>query len=338
MKRLALALALVLLAAAPLLRAETMPLARYIDTLDALRREAPAVRAAQARLLIGTEVASPNGNFTADASLLHAVAAGGADAMPRLDATLAALRSIAPAAAADVDVAAIERMRKEEEAAAMKRGGEVGELEVPTNDDAIERWTKWLGKAFTWLGEKIEQLYDWLMSWWPHAGRPDEKAAFGGVPFVVIAIVLAIVAVLAILAFEVMRKSKRVERAPLAASDPQTSRRDEDPLSRGANEWERYAAQLAAAGRIREAIRAWYHAVLVTLYAAGILHFRKGRTNWEYVAMLAPALPWRGAFIELTRRFEEEWYGHEESSREALDDCAARAKEIVDTVRRGVAA
>lgn len=332
------AFALLLLAAAPLVRAETMPLQRYIEALDALHREAPAVRAAQARLLIGTEVSSPNGTFTADASLLHAVAAGGVDAMPRLDATLAALRSIAPVAATNVDVAAIERMRKQEEAAAMKRGGEVGELEVPTNDDAIERWMKAVKKALTWLGDKIQELYDWILSWWPHERRADEKAPFGGVPIVVIVVVLAIVAVLAMLAFEVMRRSKRTERAPLAASDPQTSRRDEDPLSRGANEWERYAAQLAAAGRIREAIRAWYHAVLVTLYAAGILHFRKGRTNWEYVSMLAPALAWRGAFIELTRRFEEEWYGHDESSRDALADCSTRAKEILNVVRRGVAA
>ena len=337
MKRLLAALALLLAASA--LRAETIPLQRYIEQLDALRREAPALRASQARLLIGTEVASPNGTFLADASLLHAVAAGGADAIPRLDATIAALRSIAPAAAAPVDVAAIERLRKEEEAAAMQRGGEVDEAIVPTNDDVVDRWTKAVMKVLEWIGKKIQDFYDWVMSWWPRARRPDEdRSAFGGVPFIVIAIVIVIVGLLTLLALEVMRRSKRGERTPLVVSDPQASRRDEDPLSRGANEWERYAAQLAAAGRIREAIRAWYHAVLVTLYAAGILHFRKGRTNWEYIALLAPELPWRGAFVQLTRRFEEEWYGHEESTIETLDDCSARAKEILASVRRGVAA
>jgi hypothetical protein len=330
---------LALLIAASTLRAETIPLQRYIEQVDALRGEAPAVRAAQARLLIGTEVASPNGTFVADASLLHAVAAGGADAIPRLDATIAALRSVAPATAPSADLAAIERLRKEEEAAAMKRGGEVDDVIVETNDDAVQRWTDAIVKILKWVGKKIEEFYDWVMSWWPRNGRAeDERSGFGGVPFVVIAIVIVIVGALTLLALEVMRRSKRGERAPLLASDPQPSRRDEDPLSRGANEWERYAAQLAAAGRIREAIRAWYHAVLVTLYAAGILHFRKGRTNWEYIALLAPDLPWRGTFVQLTRRFEEEWYGHAESTIEALDDCSARAKEILADVRRGVAA
>jgi hypothetical protein len=126
--------------------------------------------------------------------------------------------------------------------------------------------------------------------------------------------------------------------APLVKSDALTSKRDDDPLSRGATEWERYAAQLAASGRIREAIRAWYHAVLVTLYGAGILHFRKGRTNWEYVAALSPDLAWRAQFVALTRRFEEEWYGRDRSSIEAFEEVSERAQHILDAVRRRAAA
>jgi hypothetical protein len=113
-----------------------------------------------------------------------------------------------------------------------------------------------------------------------------------------------------------------------------TSTRDDDPLSRGANEWERYAAQLAAAGRLREAIRAWYHAVLVTLYGANILHYRKGRTNWEYVAAVGPEQAWRTQFIELTRLFEHQWYGSDDSSSDALDSCSAAARIVLNAVRR----
>ena len=161
------------------------------------------------------------------------------------------------------------------------------------------------------------------------------SGSFGGTPWLVAAVVILIVGILAVLAIEVARRSKRRLAVPIAESDPVASRRDEDPLSRGANEWERYAAQLAAAGRIREAIRAWYHAVLVTLYGAGILHFRKGRTNWEYVSALSPELGWRGEFVQLTRRFEEEWYGHDASGIDALDDCSGRAQRILDSVRHG---
>ena len=74
--------------------------------------------------------------------------------------------------------------------------------------------------------------------------------------------------------------------------------------------------------------------MLVALYGAAILHFRKGRTNWEYVATLPPTLPWRRGFIELTRRFELEWYGLAESTSEALDDCRGQARAILNTVAR----
>ncbi|MCU1350501.1 MAG: hypothetical protein JWO56_3531 [Acidobacteria bacterium] len=340
MKRPLLTIALLLAAVFPAgpLRAGTITLRHYIDALEALRHEASNVRAAEARLLVGSEVESPNGKFTADAALLHAVAAGEPGAPARLDATLAALRALVPASASKVDVKVIERLRKDEAASELKRGGEVNDAPIATNEDALERWMRGIRKVFDWLGKWFEKIYDWIMSWWPRAGDREEQPGFGGVPFVVIGLVILIVGLLTLLALGVMRRSRRADRAPLVLSDPQASRRDEDPLSRGANEWERYAAQLAAAGRIREAIRAWYHAVLVTLYAAGTLHFRKGRTNWEYIAMLAPALPWRGSFVQLTRQFEEEWYGHDESTLEMLDECSNRAKEILADVRRGVAA
>jgi hypothetical protein len=78
--------------------------------------------------------------------------------------------------------------------------------------------------------------------------------------------------------------------------------------------------------------------VLVTCYSAGALHFRKGRTNWEYVATLPPSVPWRPEMIELTRRFEQEWYGSDASSDEALDECSASAKRILEAVRQRSAA
>jgi len=142
-----------------------------------------------------------------------------------------------------------------------------------------------------------------------------------------------IVLLILFLALEVRRRTRRASKTAIETSEPLGSRRDEDPLSRGATEWERYAAQLAAAGRFREAIRAWYHAVLVTCYSTGVLHFRRSRTNWEYVSALAPSLDWRPEFIDLTRGFEREWYGADRSTPDALDDCQRRAKTIIENVR-----
>src|SRR6185369_14360275 len=173
-----------------------------------------------------------------------------------------------------------------------------------------------------------------LAKFWPKDEPREKRQPFGGVPFMVTALVITIVVVMLIIAFEVLRRGRRAKPATIAASDPIASKRDEDPLSRGATEWERYAAQLAEAGRIREAIRAWYHAVLVTCYSAGILSFRKGRTNWEYVSMMRAEVAWRPQFADLTRRYEREWYGRDESTGEALDDCSTRAQSILEHVRR----
>jgi len=93
--------------------------------------------------------------------------------------------------------------------------------------------------------------------------------------------------------------------------------------------WEERARELASEGRAREAIRAWYHAVLVRCASQGILHHRPGRTNWEYAHALSPSLPWRGRFEDLTFRFDQEWYGRAESTGEALAVFADGAAEIL---------
>jgi hypothetical protein len=213
-------------------------------------------------------------------------------------------------------------------------GGEVA-TKVDADLPLLERIAKSIGEMLEWLGEKIRQFLDWLRDLFPNVKR-DGGATFG-MRWIVIAVVALIVIALIILAIEVTRRSKRAKKE-IPTSEPISSRRDEDPLSRGASEWERYAAQLAAAGRYREAIRAWYHAVLVTCYSAGVLHFRKGRTNWEYVSLLSPSLAWRPELIQLTRRFEREWYGADESTSEALDECSDRARGILDAIRRRGAA
>jgi hypothetical protein len=334
--KLRLALLLVFLAAP--MHAAVIPLAQYVNSLTNIKtlldaKQSDAARAA-ARELAMVEVDSPNGHFTADTALLNAIATTGkADA--RLAATIAALRNtMPPAAQPPVDAKLLERLRARETPDALREGGEIPG--VPTSTDTrIETIAEKIAKAFSWLRDKILQFFDWILSWWPQDRVRQLNESFGGTPWVVAIVVILIVGLLVVLALEVVRRSRRREPLAVATSDPVASRADEDPLSRGANEWERYAAQLAAAGRIREAIRAWYHAVLVTLYGAGILHFRKGRTNWEYISALSPELAWRSEFIQLTQRFEQEWYGHDASGVESLDDCSARARRILDLVRRG---
>jgi hypothetical protein len=330
-----LAMMLLLIAAAS--RADAIPLRDYITHLDALRAALHDGRLADAQArahaLAGATVESPSGNFAADGSLLEAVEANRAGMETRLGVTAAALRATVPAPAAGADAKLLERLRQQEAGGELQAGGEVPQL--PTSQQTmLERIAAAIERAYHWLTDVFEKIYDWLRQFWPSSPQESGEPSSLSSRAVVISLVIAIAAVIGILAWEVMRRSKRNVAAIDATSEPVDSMRDENPLSRGAGEWEKYAAQLAAAGRIREAIRAWYHAVLVTCYGAGILHYRKGRTNWEYVGAVAPSLPWRGDFVALTRRFETEWYGRATSTRDALDDCAGRAQNILDSLHR----
>jgi hypothetical protein len=229
------------------------------------------------------------------------------------------------------DRALLERVQRAERKAAPAAGGQVGGM--PLQPSVPQRFLDAIGAMGRWIGDAWRRFTDWLRRLWPRKEPPLEIEA--GAPTVPVSVlVLAVALVLAVLAVMVMRRSSRKE--PSATSEPEkASRRDEDPLSREQDEWEKYAAELAAAGRTREAIRAWYHAVLVALFRAGLLHHQKGRTNWEYVARVPPQSDWRPDFIGLTRRFDREWYGRDRSAPDSLRECASEARGILRQVRAG---
>ena len=297
------------------------------NQLDAARAEAQSLTGAQVE-----------GGFIADRALLgEVIALKRADlhVRERLAATAMDLRRSAGIAVPAQDLALLEKIKAEQSVAKPAAGGEVVSPNI-ANLSVWERIAEWTGKAMKWIGDLLVKFFEWLLGFWPKSKLSPNTPTFG-MRWIVAAVVVLIVIVLLVLALEVIRRGQSRLELGSIESEPVSSRRDDDPLSRGANEWERYAAQLAAAGRLREAIRAWYHAVLVTLYAAGVLHFRKGRTNWEYVSALSPQVPWRGEFVTLTRHFEGQWYGADRSSSEALDEASRRARGILDSVRRGAA-
>jgi len=328
---------LIIIVAFPL-HAATLTLDQYIAALTRIHNLIAAGDVVTARAegttLAGDDVVSPNGRFHTDTTLIAEIS----NAKPRdlgvetrIDATIAALRSTAPSASVAVDQRLLLKLQRDQTVPELRRGGDIRGVQprVPW----LRRVVNAIRDAATWIVDKITKFFDWLSRFWPK-DKPNRKPASSAMRWTVGSLVGLIVLILAILAFEVIRRSRKRARDVVEESAPLTSARDDDPLSRGANEWERYAAQLAAAGRLREAIRAWYHAVLVTLYGANILHYRKGRTNWEYVAALGPEHAWRARFIELTRRFENEWYGSDDSSSDALDECTAAARQVLTAVRR----
>ena len=335
MMRRALVLALLLVATT----AGALPVADYVaalERMDALLAANQLAGAqAEARALLGAEVTWAKGKFRADETLLQAIVSARSAEGPhraRLLATIVELRRATGMESAGGDRKLLAQIAAEQQAPELPKGGVIPttiEEDIPM----LERIARAISDALEWIGKKLSRLLEWLLDL-----LPRRMAVDGGSPvsrWIVFAIVGAILLIVVLLAINVLRRSRAAANDDVETSAPLGSRADDDPLSRGATEWERYAAQLAAAGKFREAIRAWYHAVLVTCYAAGILHFRKGRTNWEYVASLGPSLEWRPEMIELTRRFEREWYGSLHSTPDALDECSVRARQILGTLRGG---
>jgi len=327
-----LALALIAFSANALTLTEYIGALERIQSLVASGQNEPASNIA--RTLSGETIESPNGRFHADDALLGALSDPKkieVRIVPRLAATIAELRRVnGDKNVIQPDQNLLETIEQEQRVAKPKEGGNIA------TDDLTGDWTTRMMKAmsdvFEWIGDKLEKFFDWLRSFWPKSGRREVDG--GDIHGMVIGIAIAIAIVVVMLAWIAIRRGRRAKPEVVESAAPIASKADEDPLSRAANEWERYAVQLANARRYREAIRAWYHAVLVALYSAAILHHRKGRTNWEYIAMLSPSLAWRREFIELTRRFEHEWYGAFESDEEAYDDCSRRAKSILSAVAR----
>lgn len=309
--------------------AETITIDDYIARLEHLR---VTFSRDEARSLAQVDVASAQGTFHADTSLLEAIAGASRNDVQlqsRLAVTLEELRRVAPNAGPPADPSLLKRVASEQAVPELAEGGDltIRTPEIPL----MERITRQIAAAWEWLAEKLEKLLEWILDLFPDSTRG--AGATGGMRWIVTALVALIVILIVVLALEVRRRSRRKSASAVESSEPLGSKRDEDPLSRGASEWERYAAQLAQAGRYREAIRAWFHAALVSCYSAGVLHYRKSRTNWEYIAALAPSLAWRPEFISLTRRFEREWYGADQSSADAYDDCRLRARSVIENVR-----
>ena len=292
-----------------------------------------------AKALAGLRVAHGKGTFAADGGLLGAVAAAKdlAEAralLPRLRALGDGLDAVAPRdAAPKTDPELLERLRRDQRSDEIERGGEVAgprlhdpRLRLPESiADRILRFLEW-------LYGKIRDFLSWLLKFF--FGESDRDGKGGGASRLTLVLVLLLASGLGLVAFLAWRRKRASPApAPSLSAAPAMSESDEDPLSRSANEWERYAAELLKAGRYREAIRAGYHAVLVTLFRAGTLHYRKDRTNWEYAYALPPSTAWRPQFVEATRSFEFEWYGRRDTGAETADEFARQAQAILTAVR-----
>jgi uncharacterized protein DUF4129 len=237
-------------------------------------------------------------------------------------------RSERPAAApTPPNTKLLEAIRAREALAELPEGGQLPEV----RGGLFAALVGFLEPIAQAISDFVTKLWEWFLDLLPESATGQGGASLNFV--IVVALLVALALVLAWIGWKAIRNRRRGAAPIEAGPAPLPPVADDDPLSREANEWERYARELAAAGRAREAIRAWYHAVLVSLYRAGTVHYRKGRTNWEYVSAVPPGTAWRSGFVDLTRHFEREWYGRDRSTPEALRESEDMALGLLSSVR-----
>jgi hypothetical protein len=324
-----------LLALSALYAGETMSPAAYRARLDELAEALATSDRAHAESIaehIATaQVAWPAATLPGDPTLRTLVHDGAlAEAGARVAALRAEIARLTAGAAsgpaaekADTTALAAIAERQARAAALLRRGGEIGGMPLdPANLPAS--FNERMLRAIVWFGQLVRDCWDWFMRWF---GPRDEAHGHGGsgvsgVTFLVVGVLVILAVSLALLAWR-----RRGAVSPPAAGDaPLPTQADADPRSRAADEWVRFAHELTAQGRYREAVRAWYHALLVECWSFGLLHHRVGRTNWEYALALSGDLPWRSGFHGLTRSFDLAWYGGRddaESARAFADEAQA---------------
>ena len=321
------------------LAAETISAGAYRDRLAGIQHRLQSgdwIGARQlSRRLLEDRIALGKERVEPDSSVLRPLARArnleeARAAAPGLSQLLAALpaEGEAPRAAGRPDGKLLEEVRRKEALADLPEGGGLPAVEDGGIAAAL---AEFLRPMFEALGDLLDRFLDWL---WDLLFERSGAPGLVGLDSTVVTALVVVLALLTVwILFRVVRNRRRGAAAAVAEGPaPLPPAADDDPLSREANEWERYARELAAAGRAREAIRAWYHAVLVALYRGGSLHYRKGRTNWEYVSTVPPGTTWRSGFVELTRHFEREWYGRDRSDPEALREAEEMALGLLSAV------
>ena len=342
-RRIRIAFALLLLLSGAL-AAETISARAYRERLTEIQgrlRSGDWVGAGQrSRQLLEEKIALGTETFEPDASVLGPLARArnprdARAAAPKLAQLLAAMpaEGVEDRAAAKPDAKLLAEVRRKEALADLPQGGALPTVEDGGIAAALSEFLRPLAES---ISDLVDRFFQWLLRLlFGNSASPD--SAIGLDMKVVTALVVALAVLTIWILYRSVRNRQRGAAAVAEGPAPLPPAADDDPLSREANEWERYARELAAAGRAREAIRAWYHAVLVALYRAGSLHYRKGRTNWEYVSAVPPGTTWRSRFVELTRHFEREWYGRDQSAPEALREAEEMALGLLSSARERAA-
>ncbi len=138
---------------------------------------------------------------------------------------------------------------------------------------------------------------------------------------------------LALVALGLLAAYVASQRMPPSPERPLEPAAEALPRTRAPSSLLDEAAQLAARGDLRAALRALYLACLVALDRGRLIEYEAHKTNGQYLRAMR-AGPLREGFASFTRVFDRTFYGHEEASPADYAACRALAEQILGVVDR----
>jgi Domain of unknown function (DUF4129) len=150
-----------------------------------------------------------------------------------------------------------------------------------------------------WLESLRKQVGDWMMSVMRRLAGSGLGSRTAAVAIAWAASLLALAA-LALWLVEMLMRRSRADSLGLGPIAPPRA---------AAREWAQRAMAAAKAGDFRGAVRFAYHAALCRLEEQGAWRVDDSRTPREYVRLLRADDPRLSVVSDLTRQFEQVWYG-----------------------------
>jgi hypothetical protein len=235
-----------------------------------------------------------------------------------------------------IDSAGDTVMNKNEFRSLRRRLLETTESDVESGEQGF------LSRSLTWIGEKIRNgfqaigdFFDSLFSGGgggggagPNTVQPASGGSSGGLSLSLAQLpaILAIVAILIILVLIVTMIMKRVDMKKrksglLADSEDMFSDVETPPGELAASTYESRAMQLAAIGDYRAAIRELLLGGMSWVERAGMIRYRKGLTNRDYVRAVWRRTEKRDAYIITATQFELVYFGRREPTAIMFEMC-----------------
>ncbi|MCA9008132.1 MAG: DUF4129 domain-containing protein [Planctomycetaceae bacterium] len=203
----------------------------------------------------------------------------------------------------------------------------------------LEGALDWLGQQIGSVFDAIGNFFEWLFSGFKSpAGAPrppstarsgsfDWSFGLGSLSGVFTIVVIVLIAILLILIVAMIVRSidarKRGDKALLSDSGDVLSDVTTPPGELAASTYESRALQFAAAGNYRAAIRELLLGSMSWIERAGMIRYRRGLTNRDYVRSVWRRPDKRQGYLTTASNFEFVYFGRRTPTAEMFEMCLA---------------